>query len=166
MPVGGETLVAGGYTVSWFNAQMGILEGDQGLPRLEQSVEAEDVGNTSAYGKSVIDGIYQGANWTAGFTCLEYKAASTAAFWPYDGTLGRMGVIGRLLYSISQALVYTAIANTSASASPASLTASKSILLPRFATGLVYGPTLRRVPLRFRLFPYSSGGNVVWFTQT
>lgn len=166
MPAGNETIIAGPYTVTWNGVALGVLEGDQGLPTNEANVEGEDVGNTSAYGKSVIDTIYQGANWMASMTCMEYRAGSVAAFWPLNAILGRMGVMGRRMYDISAPLIYTAIAGTSAAASPATLTASKAILTVRSAGRLVYGPTVRRVPLRFRLYPYTSGGNVVWFTQT
>src|SRR5437660_1779663 len=76
------------------------------------------------------------------------------------------GVIGRLLYDLSQALVLTAITGTTASASPATLTAAKTILLPGFTPRLSYGPTLRKIPLRFRLFPNVIGGNVGWYSLT
>jgi hypothetical protein len=166
MPVGSETLIAGGYTATWNSVALGVFEGDAGLPTVEHTASAEEIGNTSAYGKSVIDAVYQGANWFSAFTCIEYKAGPIAAFWPYSATLGVMGTIGVLLYSISQALVLTAIAGTSASATPATLTAAKAILQPGFTGRLNYGPTLRRVPLRFRLFPYITASTVVWFVQT
>lgn len=166
MPVGSETLVAGGYTATWNSVALGIFEGDSGLPTNEHTVAAEDVGNTSAYGKTVIDFIYQGANWFSSFTCLEYKSGPKSAFWPYNATLGRLGTIGVLGYSLAQALVLTAITGTSASSSPATLTASKAILLPGFSSRIVFGPTLRKVPIRMRLLPYDSGGNVVFFTET
>lgn len=165
MPAGGESLLAGQYTVTWNSVSLGIMEGDQGVPTISQQTAAEMVGNTDAYGKSNIDGIYQGANWFAQFTCMEYRAGSIAAFWPY-GTLGVMGTIGRLLYSLSAALVLTAIAGTPAAATPATLTASRAILAPGYNTQLLFGPTLRKVPIRQMLFPYSSGGNIVWFTTT
>src|SRR5689334_14423085 len=109
MPVGGETLVAGPYTVTWGGVALGIQEGAGGFMSM---------------------------------TLEEYKAGPISAWWPYSATLGRMGVIGRLMYSISAALVLTAVAGTSASTSPATLTASKAILLPGFGTRLMYGPTL------------------------
>lgn len=141
------------------------MEGDSGLPQLEHSEAAEEIGNTSVYGRSVIDGVHLGNNWFATMTCLEYKAGPKGAFWPYNATLGTTGVVGVLLYSLSQALIYTAVSGTSASAAPASVTASKTILAPGFTTRLFYGPTLRKVPLRFRLYPYTDT-NVKWFSET
>ncbi len=166
MSIGSESLVSGPYTVTWNSVDLGVQEGDSGLPRLEHSTKAEAIANTSAYGKSTIDEIEQGADFFISMTLIEYKTGPKAAFWPYSAVLGRMGVTGRLLYSISQALVLTAVAGTSASASPATLTAAKTILMPGFSTSLVYGPTLRKVPIRFRLYPSIVSANGCWFTET
>lgn len=164
MPAGNESLICGGYTLSWHSNPLGMFEGDSGLPQLEHSTAAEEIGNTSVYGRSVIDGIYLGANWFATMTCLEYITGTKDAFWPY-ATMGRMGTIGVLQFSISQALVMTAISGTSASSTPATLTATNTLLANGFTTRLFYGPTLRKVPLRFRLFPYTST-QVKWFSET
>jgi hypothetical protein len=166
MPVGGETLVVGPYTATWNSVALGVFEGDAGLPSLEHQAAGEDVGNTSAYGRTVIDSVYLGANWFSSFTCIEYKAGPISAFWPYHATLGRLGTIGVLLYTLSQALVLTAVAGTSAATAPATLTASKSILLPGFTPRIMFGPKLRTVPLRMRLFPYDSAGAIIHFSQT
>jgi hypothetical protein len=154
MPVGGETIICGQYTVTWNSVALGIMQGDAGLPTIEHSYVEEPIANTDAYGKTVIDGVYQGVNVFASMTCMEYRAGSIAAWWPFS-TLGRLGVIGRLLYDMSSPLVLTAIAGTPAAASPATLTASKTILAAGFGTRLLFGPTVRTVPLRFRLYPYT-----------
>jgi hypothetical protein len=166
VPVGSETLVCGPYTATYGGVALGIFEGDGGLPTLEQQYAAEPVANTSAWGKVPIDDVYQGPTPSYAFTCLEYKAGPLAAFWPYHATLGRLGTIGVLMYSLASALVFTAVAGTSAAASPATQTLSKTVLMPGFSSRLVYGPTLRKVPLRFRVYPYDSGGNAIFFSQT
>ena len=140
------------------------MEGDSGVPTISQVAHEEPVNNTDAYGKSKIDGIYQGGDWFAAFMCEEYKAGTIATWWPY-GAIGVMGVIGRLRYGLSAALVLTAIAGTPAASSPATLTASKAILSSGFNTQLLFGPTLRKVPIRLDLLPYSSSG-IVWLTTT
>ena len=165
MPVGSETIVAGSYSATWNSVALGLFENDAGLPVLEQQSSSEPVMG-GAYGKSVIDDVYQGLNVFIALTCMEYKSGPISAFWPYSATLGRMGTIGVLMYTLSQALVLTAVAGTSAASSPATLTASKAILMPGFASRLVYGPTVRKVPLRFRCYPFDSGGNVTFWTQT
>lgn len=143
-----------------------MMQGDAGLPTLEHSYKAEPIANTDSYAKSTVDAIYQGADWFASMTCQEYKAGTIAAWWPFS-TLGRMGVIGRLLYDLSLPLVLTAVAGTPAATSPATLTATRSILAPGFGTRILFGPTLRTVPLRFQLLPYYVTGTTPgWFTTT
>lgn len=166
MPAGGETIIAGQYTCTWNSVALGIMEGDAGLPTLSHQTKAEQLANSDRYGKSTLDSIYQGADWFAQFTCMEYRAGSIAAWWPF-GTLGLMGVISRLYFALAQPLVLTAIAGTPAAASPATLTASKSILAQGFNTQVLFGPTLRKLPIRLQLYPVDTGGGVIgWFTTT
>lgn len=166
MPAGGEVLIAGEYTVTWNSVSVGMLEGDAGLPTIEQTTKAEAVDNTSTYGKSTIDAIKQGADWFASFTCLEYKAGSIAAFWPF-GTPGLMGIISLLYFNLAAPLILTVVAGTPAVGAPNSLTASKAILAPGFNSRLLFGPTLRKVPIRQILLPFNTGGGVVgWYSQT
>ena len=141
-----------------------MFEGDAGLPTIEQASKAEAIANTSRYGKSTIDAIYQGGDFFAQFQCMEYRAGSIAAWWPF-GAMGVMGVIGRLYFAMSAPLVFTAVAGTPAAATPATVTAAQAILAPGFNTKLLYGPTLRKVPIRQILLPYTSG-SVIWFSQT
>jgi hypothetical protein len=108
--------------------------------------------------------IYQGADYEAMFLAMEYKAGTTGAWWPY-GTLGLMGIIGRLRYSLSAALVMTAIAGTPAAASPATLTASHALMSANFPTQLLFGPTLRKLPMQMDLFPYDTGGAAIGWYQ-
>lgn len=117
-------------------------------------------------GKTLIDAVYQGADWHCQFVCLEYKAGSLTPFWPF-GNLGVMGIIGRLYYDMASALVLTSTVGTPAAATPATLTASKSILASGYSTQLVYGPIVRRVPIRLSLLPFDTGaGAIGWFSMT
>ena len=164
MPVGSETLIAGQYTVTYNSSSMGIMEGDAGVPTISQSAHEENINNTDKYGKSSIDGVYQGGDFFCSFTCMEYKASTIAAWWPY-GSIGAMGVIARLRYSLASALVLTAVAGTPAESSPASVTCNKAILAGGFNTQLLFGPLLRKLPIRLQLYPHSNGGTV-WFTTS
>jgi len=158
----GEVYLAGEYNVTYGGVAVGTMEGDAGLPTIEHTAQAEPVANTSRYGKSTLTHFGLGADWFAAFTCLEASpgGAAMSAFWPY-GTFGQMGTIARDLFTLSAALVLTSIAGTPASALPSSVTASHAILVPGFATRLVYGPTLRKVPLRLILYPYNLGGGTI-----
>ena len=166
MPVGSETIICGQYTLTLGGTALGIMNGDEGVPTLEfVGPLVKPIDNTDAYGDMEIDGILRGVKVFAQMTCLEYKAGPIAAVWPY-GTIGLAGVIGRLAYNVSAALVMTSVTGTPSVATPATLTASKALLAPNFAARLRYGPVLREVPLRFHLYPYLISSAVGFFSQT
>jgi hypothetical protein len=167
MPAGGESILAGEYTLSYNAIALGIFEGDAGLPTLMQTNKGEMVAKTSKYGMSTLDGFYQGADWFAQFTCMEYLAGTLAAWWPFNPVRGVMGIIARRYYDMSAPLVLTAVAGTPAAGNPNTLTAARAILAQGYNTQLLYGPTLRKLPIRQQLFPYNVGGGVVgWYTET
>jgi hypothetical protein len=165
----GEVLIAGEYTATWSGVSVGMFEGDASCPTISQQSKAEPVSNTSRYGKTFIDGIYQGADWFVHYVCEEYKAGSIAAYWPF-GPIGQLGVIARLYSALGAPLVLTAVAGTPAAGppgAPATISANKTILAPGFDGRLLYGPTLRKVPMRLVMMPYDQGGGVIgWYTQT
>jgi hypothetical protein len=143
-----------------------MFEGDASAPTIEQQSKSEPVANTTTYGKTTIDDIYQGLDCFAQFVALEYKAGSIAAWWPWTATIGQLGVIARLGFAMSAALVMTVVAGTPAAGSPNTVTAPNSLLLPGYSSRLVYGPTLRKLPIRMRLYPFSSSGTIMFWTQT
>ena len=165
---GGESLLAGAYTITWDSVSLGLFGGDSEAPVIEQTTEAEPVNNTTIYGKSEIEAFYQGGNWFASMTCLEYKAGTYGPWWPWGAGLGAMGTISGTFTGSAQALVMTAVTGTPAqiAGAPNTLTANLAILARGFNTRLLYGPTLRKVPLRFQLYPYTHSGSVVWLVQT
>jgi len=165
MPAGGESLIAGQYVTNFGGIDMGIMEGDAGVPTIEYTPEGEDIGNTDKYGRAVIDTILLGQNCFAQYMCMEYDAGSIQAFWPW-GDLGIMGTIARLGFDLADALILTAIAGTPAESSPATLTAPKALLAMGYNTRLLFGPPLRKVPIRQRLYPANLGGSVGHFTAT
>lgn len=158
------TFIAGAYTMTWNSVALGIQRGEQESPSLEFQAFMEEIRNTDAYGRMLLDGIYLGGDYTFSCFCKEYKAGPIAAMWPF-GTFGVAGVIGRLMTDLAQSLVLTSVTGTPAVATPASLTATKTLLAPNFPVKLLYGPTLREVPLRLNLYPIDSSG-IKWLTQT
>lgn len=163
MAAGSETLIAGQYSVTWNSVAMGIMEGDQSVPTIEAQAESEPVASTDKYGRMNVDDVYLGANAFAQFVCYEYRAGTKACWWPWGSSMWLTGVVARLGYSLSQALVLTAIAGTPAAASPATLTASKSLLAFGYNTKLLYGPTIRKVPIRLRLYLYDTAGGALGY---
>jgi hypothetical protein len=165
--VGGETIIDGQYTVTLAATTLGIMKADDGVPTLEPNIKAQPIAGTDAYGDTTIDAVWRGADWYCSMICMEYRAGVLTALWPFSATMGRLGVIGRLFYDMSSALVLTAVAGTPAATSPASLTASKAIIAPGFSNRLTFGPLVRTVPLRFLLLPYIvSSTNVQPFVLT
>ncbi len=163
---GGEVLIAGAYVVTLNGNPMGIMEGDASLPTLEHTNKGEPIANTDKYGKTTIETIYQGGDWFMQMVAMEYKADPKLAWWPF-GAVGVMGVVGRMFTGMAKQLLLTAVAGTPAVGSPTTLLARVAILAQGFSTRTAFGPTLRKLPLRFQLYPYDFGGGViVWFEQT
>ena len=110
------------------------------------------------------DAILRGAEMFIAVTGIEYNAAGMLnAFWPLASTIYDMGVIGRLDTAVADSLVLTALAGTPAAAAPATATFLLTTLAEGFPVELLFAPDLREVPLRFRVYPNSSG---VFGTQT
>lgn len=168
MPVGGESVLAGQYLATLNSVTLGIHEGDAGVPAIEQRTEAELIQSSDAYGSMIIDGFWRGGNFTYQGVLQEWRSGSKSALWPYASTWGQHGVIARRLYDLAQPLVLTAVTGTPAQVAgdPNTLTASRAILMPGFSQKILFGPTLRKIPLQMLLLPFLSGGNVVSFTLT
>lgn len=117
-----------------------------------------------AFAQTPQDAIVQGAEMFVGCTLIEYDATGALnAFWPLSSTIYDMGVIGRLDTAIADALILTDVDNTPAATKPATATFTLCTLAEGFPVELLFGPDLREVPLRFRIYPSSQG---VFGTQT
>lgn len=155
--------IAGRYSGTYSGADVGITQ--NGF-ELEQDSDVELLNDTDAVGGTVLDWVYRGGTMFIQFESKAYKSGSIAPFWPY-GALGVLGVIGRLASDIAAAMVLTSTAGTPAVASPASLTATKSLLAPNNPARLLFTSKVRNVPVRLQLLAYDSGGGVLkWLTTT
>ncbi len=155
--------IAGPYVWTYGGAALGSMEQ---TPILEWVPSQESI-VSDQYGDTIIDGIYRGGNMYMTLVLNEYNAAGAlAAFHPQSATLGAVGTPGVLMSTFSAALVGTAIAGTNASTNPATWTATGAVLAPGNNIQLLFGTRKRNVPIRFILFPFSSGGNQVFFTTT
>lgn len=107
--------------------------------------------------KTPQDGIHQGGEMFLSMTCIEaYLTKVKLAFWPLSSTLFDLGVIGRLDSAMAKQVIMTALAATPAAASPATITFPLTILAEGYPVEMLFGPDLREVPLRLRLYPNSS----------
>lgn len=159
-----DTFVAGRYSNTYNSVDTGITD-DNGYV-IQQDSAAQLINATDAYGDTVIDWVYRGGNCFLQFTSDAYKAGSITPFWPW-GALGTLltaaAPIGRLASAVASADVLTAIANTPASAAPASVTATLAILAPNSPANLMYNSKLRTVPVRLQILPSNSSGTFTWF---
>lgn len=166
MPLG--TFIAGRYSCTYNATDIGIAEKGYNL---SWTVMKEKIKDTDVYADSDVDGIYRGMNVFLQTTCKEYKTGSVAPTTPYNtftptgATSFEMGLVGRLDSNLAQALVLSSTASTPAAASPASITASLAILDAGFSVDLFFGPTQRKVPIRWQLYPYLST-TVKYFSAT
>lgn len=114
------------------------------------------------FGDTEIDGVYRGVNVFVEAIFKEWDAAGMAGlWWPYHGTVGTMGLIGRLeVYNqFVKALVLTAVAGSpAATEGPASVTGTLSVLDAEFARQVNFNNEDRSVPVRIRLYPNTSTG--------
>lgn len=162
----GLTLIAGRYTVTFNAVALGVLKSDGSSdPQIELIPLSQPVNGTDGWGDADIDHIARGSNCFLSLICMEYKAGSYGAAWPY-GNVGSFLPAGYTMgHSHAKALVMTAIAGPTAAAAPATITATYALPAPGTPIRLLYGPTLRNVPIRFQFLPYTSGTDV-HFTQT
>lgn len=154
------TFICGRYTATLSASSLGQTA--DGYRVSHQSFARQITGDALA--QTPQDAIHQGAEMFVSTRLIEYNAAGAQnAFWPFSATIYDMGVIGRLYSAIADSLVLTAVAATPAAAAPATATFLLSILAEGFPVELLFAPDLREVPLRFRVYPNSSG---VFGTQT
>lgn len=154
-----EQVIAGHYTGTWNSIGLGYTREGYALHFM---THAEKIDQTDAYGRTLIDLIYQGGDISVVTECRIYKTGTTVPFWPWAATLGGiysatapMGVRGT---DIAKSLVLTAVANTPAATSPATATGSLAILSPENDLSLIFNSQARSVPIRWDLLPTDSTG--------
>ena len=170
------TFVAGPYTATYYAPSdsarsLGIME--QGY-NVGYSMRRQILARTDTYGETPIEGFYQGAEVNIQGTATEWLAGVMKAINPYNtwngsvaaaaGTFS-LGQVGKADTDNAGVLVLTATAGTPASASPATLTATLALLAENFDVSMLFGPEHRKMPWRFRIYPYLST-TVKFFTPT
>lgn len=155
--------IAGQYTCTFDTSALGQTANDS--LRVTHQLFRQLIRGDS-FGQTVQEAINQGADMGVVMRLMEFNAAGASkAFWPLSATLWSMGVIGRLdsAGSLAKSLVLTAIAGTPAASTPASMTFAKASLKENFPVDILFSPSLREVPLSFRIYPDANG---VFATQT
>jgi hypothetical protein len=187
-----DTFIAGRYSGAY--GPTGSLV-DVGLTgqgyEIQQDSELDDIGETDMFGMTVIDAIFRGGNCHIQFESLTYKAGSLTCYWPYGGALGGVGVLGTLwdttalnggippgqlasniamIFTLSPTTGTPALPTAAGGGFPKSLTANLALLAKNNNARLLFNSKLRTVPIRMRLYPYTTGTSpnfkYVWFTTT
>lgn len=127
----------------------------------------------SAYADLVVDSIFRGMEVYLSFITIQadnvfFDDDLSNAATPYAYT-GNLGVIGMLdVGSLNTGtVVMTAVSDTSAENSPATLTTTNAIIREDFDCEALMASRLRAIPMEFRLYPYLvTGSTVGFFTYT
>lgn len=153
------SFLAGQYTATWNSLALGQTLAGHGLnhQRLVQQIRGD------TYAETVQDAINQGADVYFDMELIEANAACLPTIlWPLSGTVGSQGLVGLLDSGKWMSLILTAVAGTPAAATPASITAARTLIKENFNVRQMFAPKLRTVPLQLRAYPNAG----VFWTQT
>lgn len=170
------TFIAGRYS-STYDPPGGTAAADVGIAEegyeLSWTYSVEPIAQSDSHGDAFMDGVFRGiSNCFIQANSLEAKAGSYNPVTPWSilapsGTtyLGP-GVIGRLMSDVAGILILTSTAGTPAVSSPATMTATYAILAENYDVRLLFHSKLRKVPIRWRILPYSDSGTIKYVTAT
>lgn len=154
------TFIAGPYTTAYNSNSLGQAE--DGLTLSFTHFDEQITGDNFA--EAVQELITRGVNAYLSATLLDYSAAGIQGLiWPSHGTFGTIGQVGRVSgiaiggVTIAKSMVLTAVAGTTASSTPATLTLALCRLAPGFPVNLLFAPRLRRVPFQVQSLPSAAG---------
>ena len=119
-------LAAGPYNLTHGGVAVGLLDE---TPGLNITPLWEILNRSHTYGGQRLGAVYLGTEVDLYATIRLWNSTSRSIIWPYNGTLGVPGTVGRDGYDMASAWVFSAVAGTpAATAGPASVTASKAII--------------------------------------
>lgn len=152
-------MIAGHYVGTYNSVGLGYTKEGYAL---HFTTHAEKIDQTDAFGRTLIDLIYQGADISVVTEARLYKAGTTVPFWPWISSFGAIysaaSPMSRRGTDTASALVLTAVANTPAASSPATATGALAILSPENDQAIIFSSQARSVPLKWDLLPSESGG--------
>lgn len=142
----------------------GLIEG----PRRVRRRYHGDTMQADSFGKTAIEGIYQGFDVFLQCTFKEWTAAVRNIIFPFSTTgNGDLGVIGRLHSDLAGVIVLTATAQTPAATNgPTTITARKAIVAEENDIEFLLGNEARDVPVLFRLYPYVESNETRHYSTT
>lgn len=145
-----DTFIAGPYTATYNSVGVGVTE--NGF-ELSQEASYQEISPSDAYGDTVLDLIYRGANVFLQYESKAYKAGSIAPAWPF-AALGALGSAGTLMAGAGTPLVKsTVLTRVLTDSTPTSITGARSCLAKNFPVRLLFDSRLRTVPIRKQILP-------------
>jgi hypothetical protein len=140
------SFVSGAYSAVYNSLDLGLVEDGFEMSYRRSSERIQ----TDVTGDALSDGVYRGIDLTISFILSEWDAeGAQAAFWPFDATLGEMGVLGALDTSYAKALVLTACGTTE----PSTITFHKALLSPDFDVSQLFANRHRKISLQMTVYP-------------
>lgn len=144
---------------------------------LSWAIHGHRVNKTNSWGKTLIEGVFMGADWSISAVFREANSVGLlATMYPWGRNAAAnprtlpymLGNMGRRWTSFAVPLTLASFAGTPAAASPATLTATQAIV-PDGAYRLNFDSSSRDIPVQYVLLPDSSSGlagEELWFTTT
>lgn len=158
------SFIAGAFTATWNSLALGQME--DGYFLTDPAVgEAEMIRGDNAGPAADQDGVLLGGNCYLSCILLESNAAALATLFYSGGTSGLIRLSGTLISAIWQPLILTRV-SSGLSATPATRTFARAHLAPGQNVTYIISPKLRRIPLRFQIFPSFSGVTPYYWTDT
>lgn len=163
--------VAGPYISSWFALPLGV-QNDDGY-RLTCTIQGQEMNATDQFGKTLVEGVYQGQNWRVRLTGLEWKAGLVEILQMFGnldpgtnglqptlsgatvGNLNNVVNVGDLWTHYTGPLVMTAVLGNPPT-TPQSLTASNAGIAPEQSSEFMFTSKIRELPLEMVLIPYNT----------
>lgn len=154
--------IAGPYVGTYNAFPFGTLN-DDGF-ELSATIQGQEVAESDAYGMTLVEAIYRGANWRLRLRGLEWKQGLVNSLQIF-GQSGASGTLTPTLANIGdrwtkycQALVLTAILGNPPT-TPQSLTAVTAGIAPNSSSAMNMTSKVKELPIELVLFPYVSAGS-------
>ncbi len=151
--------ISGPYSAV-FNSNALGTQNDEGY-ELSCSIPGQEINASDAFGKTLVEAIFQGQNWKCRFRGLEWnKAGLLAILQMFGGGAGNalapvLTNIGDRWTNYCKALVLTAILGNPPT-TPQSLTATNAGFSPNSQSAFNLTSKMREFPLELVLIPYSA----------
>lgn len=155
--------VSGPYIGTWNALPLGTLSDDGYV--ITATFQGQEVNESDAYGQTLVEAIYRGANWRCRIRGLEFQRTGLLSLLQMFGQSGAAGTLTPLLGPIGdrwtkycQSMVLTAIL-ANPPTMPQTLTALQTGLAPNSSPEFMITSKMRELPMELVLIPYQAGGS-------